>query len=89
MLKASRLHGDVDEELCEMFTQRVAEIATLRRLADVLTDTDENEIIEKDGKRSKRDKVQIETILKLKSEIKSLSTTLDPQKRMHRMELEN
>jgi hypothetical protein len=32
MLKNSRLHGDVDLELCEIFTTRVSELTTLRRL---------------------------------------------------------
>ena len=62
MLKASRLHGDVDQELSEMFTQRVAELATLRRLASGLLETDENEVIDKEGKRKKRDKAQIDKI---------------------------
>jgi hypothetical protein len=59
-LKASRLHGDVDDEVCEMFTQRVAEIATLKRLVGVLEETDEHEKINEDGKRVKRDKAEIE-----------------------------
>ena len=69
MLKASRLHGDVDQELSEMFTQRVAELATLRRLASGLLETDENEVIDKEGKRKKRDKAQIDKIASLKTQI--------------------
>lgn len=60
MLKASRLHGLVDDEVCEMFTVRCAEIATLKRLVGVLEETDEIETIDKDGKRVKRDKADIE-----------------------------
>lgn len=62
MLKGSRLHGDVDDEVCEMFSQRVAEVATLKRLVGVLEEADEHERITADGKRVKRDKAEIDKI---------------------------
>lgn len=56
MLKASRLHGDVDDELCEMFTARVSEITSLQRLVGVMQDSDEHEVIDSNGNHIKREK---------------------------------
>lgn len=33
MLKQSRLHGDVNEEVLNLFSQRVSEVRTLKRLS--------------------------------------------------------
>jgi hypothetical protein len=54
MLKNSRLHGDVDLELCEIFTTRVSELTTLRRLVGFIQESDEHEVVDLSGKRVKR-----------------------------------
>lgn len=40
MLKQSRLHGDMNQNVRNLFTKRVAEIATMRRLIGVIQDED-------------------------------------------------
>ena len=66
MLKNSRLHGDVDLELCEIFTTRVSELTTLRRLVGFIQESDEHEVVDQSGKRVKRPQDQLDEIQELK-----------------------
>ena len=70
MLKQSRLHGANNDEVYQLFNQRVVEMATIKRLAEQINDTMEKQkpkiLQEIKGDTIKIDEIRIE-IKKIKS----------------------